>query len=124
MTVTDLCLKGYERVNDSIKNAIEKIGETVSVSTSEGTTVGTAVLYPVRYDKNLFGGTNNNAEGRSDPAGYMMFCNSKLLRNAGYGDKVFGENHHFTIIWVDEYDSRVGSYIKACLRRIELLNDE
>lgn len=107
-------------MSDNIKNAIEKIGENVTISTAAGTTSGIAVLYPVRYDRNLFGGIVNSTEGRSDPSRYMMFCGSELLKNARYGDKVISQNNSFTVLWVDEYDSRVGNYIKACLRRIEV----
>ncbi len=110
-------LKKYERVMNNIKNAIDKIGLNVSVETKCGTREGIAVLYPVRYDRNLFGGTENGIEGRTNPERYMMFCESRLLKNAEYGDVVYEGENSFTVLWVDEYESRIGKYIKACLRK-------
>ncbi len=110
-------MKEYERVSENIKRAIEKIGREVTIVTAAETKKGTAVIYPIRYEQNMSGGIILSDEGRTDPERYMMFADSRLLKGACYGDTVLDEKQQFTVLWVDEYECRVGNYMKACLRK-------
>ncbi len=106
-----------ERTEHNIKNAIEKIGLDVSVVTEDGYKKGIAVISPVRYEKNKNGCIDVSAGGRSNPDRYMMFACTDLLKDAKYGDSVVQGSKNYMILWVDEYESRAGNYIKAYLRR-------
>ncbi len=101
-----------------ISKAIGSIGSAVTVESSMGLKNGRAVISPMRYYKNRWGDVGHEPEGRTEPRRFAMFCSNGLLKDSGYGSVVYQGRDKYVLIWKDEMSSRVGSYTKACLRKV------
>lgn len=102
-----------------IERAIRISGNTIEVKVGNITRVGRAVIYPVRVSEKTDGGNTEVFSGISEPFRYIMFCTFGLLKGVSRGDTVNDGKNEYYVLWVDDIESRLGCYIKACLRKIE-----
>lgn len=106
-------------MKSSIIRTIERIGTDITVQRDNMTDRGKAVIYPVRYTSKSGGGTGSAEEGRNDPHKYYIYAKSELLGGAVRGDTVSDGKNEYYILWTDDYESKYGSYTKACARKAE-----
>ena len=67
----------------SFESSFAKIGCRISVENGQARKEGYAVIYPSRYSHTLWGGNENNSEGRSELKRYILFCEKELLKGMG-----------------------------------------
>lgn len=102
---------GYE-------SSFRKIGCRVSVENGSDIKKGYAVIYPLRYSHDIWGGNETKSEGRTEINRYLMFCGRELLVGTGYGSVISDGKNRYMLVWKDEYSCRLGGYIKAVLRKM------
>lgn len=102
----------------SFEGSFAKIGSRVRVESDSGVKEGYAVIYPSRYKQALWGGVENQNEGRAEVKRFFMFCGMELLKGAGYGSVIIDGGSRFMLVWKDEFLCRLGGYTKASLRKM------
>ena len=99
-----------------LQKAIQKSGIPVSVTHSDETKTGLAVIYPVRYMQKSSGDISHTSEGHSDSGKFMIFSEKALLETADYGDIISDGTNQYMFLWADTYSCKFGSYSKACMK--------
>ncbi len=102
----------------AFESSFRKIGYRVFVENGPDAREGYAVIYPLRYSHDLWGGNETKSEGRTEINRYLMFCGRELLDGAEYGSAVSDGKNRYMLVWKDEYSCRLGGYIKAVLRKM------
>lgn len=116
-------------MTDYCKQAIEKTGRAVSVTTPEGTVSGLGVITPVRSTAKKNGGVYQGAAGISEPQRFYLFTDNDTAAGARRGDSVSDGENEYYVLWTDSFDTVYGGYTKICMqlkregRTNELLSD-
>lgn len=96
---------------DRLQKAIRKLGIPVSVTVSDETRTGLAVIYPEKS-----GRLSHTSEGHSDSGKFMLFSETSFLENANYGDIISDGTNQYMLLWANTYSCKCGSYAKACMK--------
>lgn len=101
-----------------IVTSIRKIGLPLRVRTENGWREGRGVLYPLRWEQTQWGSLSVQTEGIAQSLRYLLYCPHELLEGCGYGSEIVQDGERFVMIWKDDFVSRWGGYVKACLRKV------
>ena len=111
-------------MEDRIGRAIDAVGTKVTVCGESFQRNGKAVIYPLRYRQNRWGGVEVSREGLSKPGRYLMFCSKELADGLKRGDIISDDENRYLLVFMDEYCSRSGNYTRICMRREKMHDNE
>ena len=118
LRITALFLRECDRMALNIPELLRKYGERLTFKKNGAAVSGAGVIISSRDRHKSDGGIAHKGNALSDPYRYYIYCVPELMKNAVRGDTVSDGENEYYVLWKDEYKSRWGDYIRACVRQV------
>lgn len=102
---------------DYCKQALEKAGKAVSVTTPDGTKSGVGVIVPVRSTSKKNGGVSAGEAGISEPQRFYLYTDNATASGARHGDSVSDGTRTYYVLWTDSFNTAFGGYTRICMQQ-------